>query len=146
MGWEPNGGFFPGDVPGDGGGLPGQGDGMAALFAAFERGGAWAVAAPSGALARALETAAGPDGLYDGADAGALVGMVRQWAALESWAAAGLMAAMRAMMREDSAGRPLLRRDLSLPDGWDDSLVRHEALFVPYGGERPPSPCRRSGG
>src|SRR5215831_11376229 len=25
-------------------------------------------------------------------------------------------------------------------------VVRHEALLLPNGGERPPSPCRRSGG
>ena len=73
-------------------------------------------------LAAALEAAAGPDGLYEGADTGALVGIVRQWAAIESWAAAGLLAALRAMMREDGEGRPLLRRRSDLPDGWDDSL------------------------
>jgi hypothetical protein len=50
---------------------------------------------------------------------------VRQWAAIESWAAAGLLAALRAMMREDSEGTPLLRRRSDLPDGWNDSL-NHE--------------------
>ena len=63
-----------------------------------------------------------PGGLYEGADTGALVGIVRQWAAIESWAAAGLLAALRAMMREDGGGLPLLRRRGELPDGWDDSL------------------------
>jgi hypothetical protein len=123
MGWEPGDGLSLGDVPEDDGGQPGEeGDSRARLLASFERGGAWEAAAPSGALARVLELAAGPDRLYDGAEAGALVGLVHQWAALESWASAGLMAAMRAMMREDSTGHPLLRRDLGLPDGWDDSL------------------------
>ena len=41
----------------------------------------WDAAAPSAALAAALEAAAGPEGLYDGADTEALVGIVRQWAA-----------------------------------------------------------------
>jgi hypothetical protein len=70
----------------------------------------------------ALEAAAGPEGLYDGADTDALVGIAARWAAVESWAAAGKLAALRAMMREDGGGSPLLRRRGDLPDGWDDSL------------------------
>src|SRR5450756_1660065 len=104
------------------GGEPGQGDGLPGLIAGFERGGAWGAAGPSAALAAALEAAAGPEDLYEGAGPDALVGIVRQWAAIESWAAAGLLAALRTMMREDGAGNPLLRRRLDLPDGWDDSL------------------------
>src|SRR3984885_13819301 len=68
------------------------------------------------------EAAAGPEALYEGADTDALVGVVRQWAAVESWAAAGKLGALRAMMREDGGGTPLLRRRGDLPDGWDDSL------------------------
>jgi hypothetical protein len=60
--------------------------------------------------------------LYDGADTDMLVGIARHWAAIESWAAAGLLGTLRAMTREDSEGRPLLRRRNDLPDGWDDSL------------------------
>jgi hypothetical protein len=118
MGWQSDDDPEPGSDPGDGEPLPGS----AELLAAFEHGGAWAGAAPSAGLAAALEAAAGPEGLYDGAGPGALVGMARQWAAVESWAAAGLMAALRAMMREDSRGRPLLRRRQDLPEGWDDNL------------------------
>jgi hypothetical protein len=59
---------------------------------------------PSAALAVALEAAAGPGELYEGADTDALVGIVRQWAAVESWAAAGKLGALRAMMREDGGG------------------------------------------
>jgi hypothetical protein len=70
----------------------------------------------------ALEAAAGPDDRYEGADTDALVGIARQWAAVESWAAAGKLAALRAMMREDGGGSPLLRRRGDLPGGWDDSL------------------------
>ncbi|HEX3955858.1 MAG TPA: hypothetical protein VHZ03_04410, partial [Trebonia sp.] len=89
--------FRPGESPGRKECLP-------ELLAGFEHGGAWDAAAPSAALATALEAAAGPEDLYDGADTGALVGIARQWAAIESWAAAGLLAALRAMMREDGAG------------------------------------------
>ncbi len=95
---------------------------MPALLAGFAHGGKWQAAPPSAVLAAALEAAAGPEDLYEGADTEALVGIVRQWAAVESWAAAGMLGALRAMMREDGGGRPLLRRRGDLPDGWDDSL------------------------
>jgi hypothetical protein len=115
MGWQAGDGSRPGDEPGRGEGLPEP-------PADFARGGPWDAAAPSALLATALEAAAGPDGLYEGADTDVLVGIVRQWAAIESWAAASLLGALRAMMREDGEGRPLLRRRTDLPEGWDDSL------------------------
>jgi len=115
MGWQEDRDPWPGDAPRPGDGLPD-------LLAGFEHGGAWDAAAPSAGLTAALEAASGPLGRYDGADTGALVGIVRQWAAIESWAASGMFAALRAMMREDGEGRPLLRRRSDLPDGWDDSL------------------------
>jgi hypothetical protein len=102
--------------------VPGPGECRPVSPGGFGHGGAWAVAVPSAALAVALETAAGPDALYDGADTDALVGIARQWAAVESWAAAGKLAALRAMMREDGDAAPMLRRRGDLPDGWDDSL------------------------
>src|SRR5487761_839494 len=115
MGWQAGDGSRPGGVPGPGECLP-------ELLAGFAHGGSWDEAVPSAVLAAALEAAAGPVGLYEGADAGALVGVVRQWAAVESWAAAGKLGALRAMMREDGEGAPLLRRRGDLPEGWDDSL------------------------
>ena len=116
----------PGKMPGPGGSLP-------ELLASFEHGGAWDAAAPSAALAAALEAAAGPDGLYDGAGAGSLVGITRQWTALESWAAAHTMGALRAMTREDAQGRPLTRRRSDLPDGWSDSLNYEIAAALAMG-------------
>jgi len=115
MGWQADDDPGPGKAPRPGESLP-------ELLAGFEHGGAWAAAAPSAGLAAALETAAGPQGLYESADTGALVGIVGQWAAIESWAAAGTLAALRAMTREDAEGRPLTRRRSDLPDGWNDSL------------------------
>jgi Domain of unknown function (DUF222) len=117
MDWQATGDFCPGGTPGQKPGLP------KLLAAAFEHGGTWAGAAPSAALATALEHAAGPADLYDGAGTDALVGIARQWAAVESWAAAGKLAALRAMTREDASGTPRLRRRADLPDGWDDSLT-----------------------
>ena len=116
MSWEATGDSWSGGSPGREPGLPG-------LAAGFDRGGPWETAAPTAALAFALEHAAGPEDLYPGADTDALVGIARQWAAVESWAAAGKLAALRAMTREDADGTPRLRRRLDLPDGWDDSLT-----------------------
>jgi hypothetical protein len=115
MGWQ------AGDDPGPGG-EPGPGEPPPGLLAAFEHGGAWDTAAPSAGLAAALEAAAGPGGLYEGAEAASLVGIARQWTAVESWAGAGTLGALRAMTREDAQGRPLTRRRGDLPDGWDDNL------------------------
>ena len=120
------------DDPGPGG-APGPGGSLPELLAAFEHGGAWETAAPSAALAMALETAAGPDGLYDGAEAGALVGIASQFAAVESWAAAGTLGALRAMTREDGQGLPLTRRRTDLPDGWSDNLIYQIAAALAMG-------------
>jgi Domain of unknown function (DUF222) len=122
MGWQAADGSWTGDTPGQDPARPGP-PRPPRLPAGFGHDGAWAEAAPSAALATALEQAAGPEDRYDGADTDALVGITRQWAAVESWAAAGKLAALRAMTREDTDGRPLLRRRQDLPDGWDDSLT-----------------------
>ncbi len=115
MGWQGDRNPRAGQVPGPGERRPAPPEG-------FEHGGPWAAASPSAAVAAALEAAAGPEDRYDGADTDALVGIVSRWAAVESWAAAGKLAALRAMMREDGDGAPLLPRRPELPDGWDDSL------------------------
>src|ERR1700733_11572873 len=116
MGWQSTGDPRTGGTPGRDPRLPGA-------AAGFGHGGAWETAAPSAALAAALQHAAGPQDLYDGADTDALVGIARQWAAVESWAGAGQLAARRAMTREDDTGAPVLRRRAGLPAGWDDSLT-----------------------
>jgi hypothetical protein len=126
MGWQADRGSSPGGAPGEDGSLPG-------LLAGFGHGGALEDAPPSAALAAALEAAAGPDGLYAGADVDALTGIARQWAAIESWAAAGLLGSLRAMTREDGEGRPLLRRRADLPEGWDDSLTYELAAALAMG-------------
>src|ERR1700722_7900652 len=115
MGWRATGDPWTGGTPDQEPSLPGP--------AGFDHDGAWAAAAPSAALATVLENAAGPEDRYPGAGTDALVGIARQWAAVESWAAAGKLAALRAMTREDADGTPRLRRRPDLPDGWDDSLT-----------------------
>jgi hypothetical protein len=126
MGWQADSGPRPGEVPGSGKCLPD-------LLAGFEHGGTWDAAPPSAALAAALEAAAGPEGLYARAGTDALVGIAQQWAAIESWAAAGLMGTLRAMAREDGEGRTLLRRRSDLPEGWDDSLNYEVAAALAMG-------------
>ena len=126
MEWQADRGRWPG-------GASGQGEGLPEPLAGFARGGVWETAAPSAALAAALEAAAGPDGLYAGADVDALTGIAARWAAVESWAAAGLLSSLRAMMREDGQGRPLLRRRPGLPEGWDDSLNYELAAALAMG-------------
>src|SRR5512146_867936 len=125
MDWQAA-GDWPGGTPGPDAALPG-------LIAAFGHGGAWEAALPSGSLAVALEAAAGPGGTYDGADTDALVGMARQWAAVESWAAAGQLGALRALMREDDAGVPVLQRRAGAVPGWDDSLTYEIAAALAMG-------------
>ncbi len=44
-----------------------------------------------------------------------------------------MLAALRAMMREDGDGAPLLRRRSDLPDGWDDSLNYEIAAALAMG-------------
>ncbi len=119
MDWQATGDSWAGGEPGQDPGLPAQ----AGLPAGFGHDGPWSTAAPSAALAAALEHAAGPADLYESADTDALIGIARQWAAVESWAASGKLAALRAMTREDGDGTPRLRRRPDLPDGWDDSLT-----------------------
>ncbi|HTR92882.1 MAG TPA: hypothetical protein VMI73_14215, partial [Trebonia sp.] len=118
------------------GGTPGRDPDLPALLAAFGHGGAWETAAPSAALAAALERAAGPGGVYAGAGTDALTGIVRQWAAVESWAAAGLLGALRSMTHEDDAGGAVLGRRsgrAGLPGGWDDSLAYEIAAALSMG-------------
>ncbi|MGD0703112.1 MAG: hypothetical protein ABSA02_24900, partial [Trebonia sp.] len=64
MGWQADDDSGPGKAPRRGESLP-------ELLAGFEHGGVWDAAAPSAGLATALAAAAGPQGLYEGADAGA---------------------------------------------------------------------------
>jgi hypothetical protein len=81
MSWEAAGDSWSGGAPGRDSGLSGRSRGVPGppgLPAGFEHGGPWADAVPSAALAAALEHAAGPEGLYPGADTDALVGIARQ--------------------------------------------------------------------
>ena len=121
MGWQETGDSWPGGTPGRDPGPPGR-PGLPGLPA----GSVTAARGPG----RPVRRARGRPGARRGAGrpvrrrrTDALVGIARQWAAVESWAAAGKLAALRAMTREDGDGSPRLRRRPDLPDGWDDSLT-----------------------
>jgi hypothetical protein len=100
------------------------------LLSGFARGGVWDAHPPGAELAAALARAAGPDWRCAAAAGEELIGLLRAMAALQSWAGAGLLGVIRALIRDDDPsclGRP---RHGGLPDGWDDSLVHEIALAL----------------
>ena len=102
----------------------------AELLSGFAPGGVWDKHEPGPELAAALARAAGPGWRCPAATGGELVGLLRGMAALQSWAGAGLLGVVRALIRDDDPpylGRP---RHGSLADEWDDSLVAEIALAL----------------
>ena len=87
--------------------------------------------APAGPGARrALARAVGPDWRCASATGEELIGLLRAMAAQQSWAGAGMLGIVRALIRDDDQpylGRP---RHGDLPDEWDDSLVHEIALAL----------------
>ena len=102
----------------------------AELLSGFAPGGVWDTRPPGPELAVALAKAAGADLRCGSATGGELIGLLRGMAALQSWAGAGMLGAIRALIRDDDAaflGRP---GHGDLPDVWDDSLVHQIALAL----------------
>src|SRR3984885_8747916 len=100
------------------------------LLSGFARGGVWDKHPPGPELAAVLARAAGPDWRCAAATGEELIGLLRSMAALQSWAGAGLLGVIRALIRDDDPpflGRP---RHGDLPDEWDDSLVHEIALAL----------------
>jgi hypothetical protein len=119
----------PGEPTGEASGEPPRD----ARLAGFARGGEWDSCAPSAALAAALEGVSGPEWRCPGAKRDELFGLLRRAAALESWAAAGKMGLLRALMREEDLQLPGGGHHGDLPDEWSRSLT-HEvsaALAMP---------------
>ena len=152
MGWQPGGNSGAGGMPGPGPDLPGEresppglrwavsqdfspqpqpgaGEGpslRSSRLAGFANGGEWDTCAPSAALAVALQSASGPEWRCAGASRDEMTGLLRRWAAMEAWAAAGRLGVLRALIRDDD--RPLAGGGChgDLPGGWTRSLT-HEA-------------------
>jgi hypothetical protein len=126
MGWQPG----PGDAagaspppqrgPGTSGGAAARDPRLAAFASADGLGGP----APSGALALLADQVSGPGRRCPGATSNELVGLLRGWAAVESWAAAAKLGVIAELVRRDDTP-PGTSRHGDLPDAWSASL-RHE--------------------
>jgi hypothetical protein len=149
MGWQPGQGVGSGELPGPGPDLPGQrrpspglswalgrlpalesalksGDDAAPRnprLAGFAKDGAWDKCPPSAALTVALEDASGPEWRCAGASRDEMIGLLRRWTAVEARAAAGRLAVLRALIRDEDQPLPGGGHHGDLPDGWTKSLT-----------------------
>ena len=129
MSWQPAEDSGTGDTPGSG--LPRSAEPVRdSPLSGFAKDGAWDSCPPSAALAAVLEAAACPGQRCPGATRDELLGMLRQWQALESWAAAGKLALLRALIRDDDQPLPGGSYHGDLPDGWTKSLTHEVALAL----------------
>jgi hypothetical protein len=110
---------LPDGVPGRDPHLPG-----------FARGGEWDACPPSASLALALEAASGPGWRCPGACREEMFGLLRQWQALESRAAAAKLGVLRALIRDDDQPLPGGGYHGDLPAGWTKSLTHDVALAL----------------
>jgi hypothetical protein len=99
-------------------------------LAGFARDEEWDACPPSAALAAALEGASGPDWRCPGASRDEMLGLLRRWAALEAWAAAGRLGVLRALIRDDGQPLPGGGWHGDLPDGWTRSLTYEAAAAL----------------
>ena len=129
MGWQAGKPDGTGGKPGPRLGLPTRQD---LKVAGFTRGGRWDRFPPSADLAFAVEQACGAGWRCPGASHDQLIGLLRQWQALESWAAAGKAGVLRALVAEDVALLPGEEdlRPARLPGPWSKSLTHEVALAL----------------
>ena len=78
----------------------------------------------------AAEAASGPGWRCAGLSRDELVGLLRQWQALESWAAAGKLGLLRALIREEDQPLPGGGYRGDLPEGWTKSLTHEVAAAL----------------
>ena len=124
-----HGGAPPGRDPG----LPdgaARAPGRDAHLPGFAKGGEWDACPPSAALALALEAASGPGWRCPGASREEMFGLLRQWQALESRAAAAKLGIVRALIRDDDQPLPGGAYHGDLPGGWTRSLTHDVALAL----------------
>jgi hypothetical protein len=129
MGWQPRADDGSGAEPGSSVPDPSAPE-RDRRISGFGRDGEWDTASPSAALATALEAASGQNQRCPGGSRDELLGLLRQWQSLESWAAAAKLGVLRALVRDDD--QPLAgggyRGDLPL--GWTKSLTHEVALAL----------------
>ena len=119
-------GASPRRDPGPPGGVPGRDPHLPG----FARGGAWDACPPSASLAAALEAASGPKWRCPGASREEMFGLLRQWQALESRAAAAKLGVLRALIRDDDQPLPGGGYHGDLPGGWSKPLTHDVALAL----------------
>ena len=125
MGWQPGSGSGAGASPDRDPGVPGGAPPVRdPRLAGFASDGGRDALVPSGALALAADEVSGPERRCPGATGDELVGLLRAWAAIESWAAGAKLAVIAEMIRRDDAPRRGGCHG-DLPDEWSPSL-RHE--------------------
>jgi len=131
MGWQPGTGGGTGADPDPGADMPGgpspARDPRLAWFAPDADGRDMLV--PSGLLALAVDEVAGPGRRCPDATADELTGLLRGFAALESWAAAGKLGVVAELIRRDDQPRKPCGYHEDLPDDWSASL-RHELALA----------------
>jgi hypothetical protein len=76
---------------------------------------------PSGPMALLVDELSGPGRRCPGANGDELVGLLRAWAAIESWAAAGKLGMIREIMRREAPPSPGADHG-DLPEMWSASL------------------------
>lgn len=101
-----------------------------AHLAGFAAGGEWADCPPSASLAVALEAACGPGWECAGATRDEMFGLLRQCQVMESRAAAGKLAVLRALIKDDDTPLPGGAYHGDLPEGWTKSLTHDVALAL----------------
>jgi Domain of unknown function (DUF222) len=146
MGWQPGEGTGKGEEPVHGPSVPGRSDTSGASnsyngpaprgeaprderLSGFMRGGEWDACLPGPELAAVLAAVAGPQWRCPGAEPDELIGVLRRLAALESWASAAKLAAIRELIRQDDLPSLARLRHGDLPDEWSDS-VNHEVALA----------------
>jgi hypothetical protein len=85
--------------------------------------------APSGPLALLADELSGPGRRCPGATGNELAGLLRAWAAVESWAASAKLAVIAELLRRDDTA-PGTGYHGDLPDDWSPSLRHQLALAL----------------
>jgi Domain of unknown function (DUF222) len=96
----------------------------------FAHGGDWDSCPPSAELATALQSVSGAGWSCPGVGRDELVGLVRQWQALESWAAAGKLGVLRALIRAEDQPWEEVGSGSDPSGGWPKSLTHEVALAL----------------
>ena len=124
MGWQPGLGDGKGASPDRDPGMPGTPPVRDPRLAGFGSDAGRDALLPSGLLALVADEVSGPERRCPGATDDELIGLLRAWAAIESWAAAAKLGVTTELIRREDI-TPGGGHHGDLPDEWSPSL-RHE--------------------